>query len=67
MRLSDHGSSFRHEQYKNKLKLSSFIWETKNKGQNFETEDDDVFPVGVFWYFLYEHVCPLLTSHFILD
>ena len=35
-RLSDHRTSFKYEQYKNKSKLSSFIWETKNKKQNFE-------------------------------
>ena len=35
-RLSDHRTSFNYEQYKNKSKLSSFIWETKNKKQNFE-------------------------------
>ena len=34
--LSDHRTSFNYEQYKNKSKLSSFIWETKNKGQIFE-------------------------------
>ena len=35
-RLSDYRTSFKYEQYKNKSKLSSFIWETKNKRQNFE-------------------------------
>ena len=35
-RLSDHRTSFNYEQYKNKSKLSSFIWETKYKEQNFE-------------------------------
>ena len=35
-RLSNHPTSFKYEQYKNKSKLSSFIWETKNKKQNFE-------------------------------
>ena len=37
-RLSDHHTSFKDEQYKYKSPLSSFIWEMKNKGQNFETE-----------------------------
>ena len=35
-RLSDDCTSFKCEQYKYKSKLSSFIWEMKNKGQNFE-------------------------------
>ena len=35
-RLSDHRTSFKYKQYKNKSKLSSFIWETKNKKQNFQ-------------------------------
>ena len=35
-RLSDHHTPFRCKQYKNKSKLSSFIWETKNNKQNFE-------------------------------
>ena len=35
-KLSDHCTSFKYEQYKNKSKLPSFIWETKNKGLNFE-------------------------------
>ena len=35
-RLSDLHTSFNYEQYKNKSKLSSFIWETKNKGLNFK-------------------------------
>ena len=30
--LSDHRTSFKYEQYKNKAKLSLFIWERKNKG-----------------------------------
>ena len=30
-------------------------------------EDDDVFPVGIFCYFLYDHVCHLITSYFILN
>ena len=34
--LSDHRTSFKYEQHKNKSKLSSFTWETKNKSQNFE-------------------------------
>ena len=34
--MSDHCTSFKYEQYKNKSKLPSFIWETKNKGLNFE-------------------------------
>ena len=35
--LNDHHTYyFKYEQYKNKSKLSSFIWETKNKKQNFE-------------------------------
>ena len=33
-RLSDHHTSFKYEQYKYKSKLSSFIWEMENKGQN---------------------------------
>ena len=35
-RLSDHRTSFKYEQYKNKSKLSLFIWERKNKGPNFK-------------------------------
>ena len=35
-RLSDHHTSFKYEQYKIKSKLTSFIWEMKNKRQNFE-------------------------------
>ena len=34
-RLSDHKTSFKYEKYKNKSKLSSFIWETKKKKQKF--------------------------------
>ena len=34
--LSSHRTSFKYEQYKDKSKLSSFIWETKNKKQNLE-------------------------------
>ena len=35
-KLSDHRTSFKYEQYKNKSKLFSFIWEMKSKGQNFK-------------------------------
>ena len=35
-RLSGHCTSFKYKQHKNKSKLSSFIWETKKKEQNFE-------------------------------
>ena len=35
-RLSDHLTSLKYEPYKYKSKLYSFIWEMKNKGQNFE-------------------------------
>ena len=33
---NDHHTYYKYEQYKNKSKLSSFIWETKNKKRNFE-------------------------------
>ena len=35
-KLSDHRPSFKYEQHKNKSKVSSCIWETKIKKQNFE-------------------------------
>ena len=35
-RLFGHRTSFKYGKYKYKSKLSSFIWEIKNKGQNFE-------------------------------
>ena len=41
-------------------------------GEGEKVEDNDIFSNGIFCFFfcfsvLYDHLCPLITSYFILD